>query len=76
MTAGPTAAALWQARTGRLFIYLQGTHGNLTAGAWARDSERIVTGDSGGGVETFRCALCAQQPALVALAKARIAGLR
>jgi hypothetical protein len=55
---------------------LNGAHGNLTAAGWAPDSMRIVAGDSGGGVETFTCTLCAHQTALVAQAKERLAGLR
>jgi WD40 repeat protein len=75
VTAGPTAAGIWQVRTGRLIYVLNGAHGNLTAAAWAPDSLRIVTGDSGGGVETFACTLCARLPALVTQAKERLAGL-
>jgi WD40 repeat protein len=76
VTAGPTTAAIWQVRTGRLLYFLNGAHGNLTAAGWAPDSMRIVSGDTGGGVETFTCTLCAHQPALVAQAKERLAGLR
>ena len=50
-------------------------HGNLTWAAWAPDSLRIVVGDTGGGVETFTCTICARTQALVAQAKARLAGL-
>jgi hypothetical protein len=75
VTAGPTAAAIWQVRTGKLLMYMHGAHGNLTTGAWAPDSLRIVTGDTGGGVETFTCTLCNRLPALVTIARARIAGL-
>ena len=76
MTAGPTTAAIWQVRTGRLLYFLNGAHGNLTAAGWSPNSMRIVAGDTGGGVETFTCTLCAHLPALVAQAKARLAGLR
>jgi WD40 repeat protein len=76
VTAGPTAAAIWQVRSGLLLYGLHGTKGNLTSAAWAPDSQRIVVGDTGGGVETFTCTLCARQPALTALAKQRLAGLR
>ena len=75
VTAGPTAAAIWQVSTGKRLMAMHGAHGNLTTGAWAPDSLRIVTGDTGGGVETFTCTLCARLPALVAIARARIAGL-
>jgi WD40 repeat protein len=76
VTAGPTTAAIWQVRTGRLVYYLNGAKGNLTAGIWAPGSLRIVTGDTGGQVETFTCGVCARTPALLATAKARLAGLR
>jgi WD40 repeat protein len=76
VTAGPTTAGIWQVRTGRLLYFLNGAHGNLTAAGWSPDSMRIVAGDSNGGVETFTCVLCARQPALVAQAKERLAGLR
>ena len=49
VTAGPTAAAIWLVRTGKLLMYMHGAHGNLTTGSWAPDSLRIVTGDTGGG---------------------------
>jgi WD40 repeat protein len=75
VTAGPTTAAIWQVRTGRLLYYLNGAKGNLTAGVWAPGSLRIVTGDTGGQVSTFTCALCARTPTLLATAKQRLAGL-
>ena len=75
VTAGPTATAIWLVRTGKLFLYAKGAHGNLSASGWAPDSLRIVTGDTGGGVETFTCALCGRLPSLVAQANQRIKGL-
>jgi WD40 repeat protein len=75
VTAGPTTAAIWQVRTGRLLYYLNGAKGNLTSGVWSLDSLRIVTGDSGGQVSTFTCSLCATTPSLLATAKARLAAL-
>jgi WD40 repeat protein len=75
VTAGPSTAAIWQIRTGRLLYFVRGARGNLTAAAWAPDSMRIVSGDTGGGVETFTCELCGRIPALVAQAKARLAAL-
>ena len=76
VTAGPSTAAIWQIRTGRLLYFVRGARGNLTAAGWAPDSLRIVSGDTGGGVETFTCELCGPIPALVAQAKARLAALR
>ena len=75
VTAGPTTAGIWQVRTGRLLYFLNGARGNLTAAAWAPDSQRIVVGDSGGGVETFRCTVCVGIPALRAQADALLNGL-
>jgi len=75
VTAGPSAAGLWLARTGKLIIYVRGAKGNLTSAAWAPDSERFVVGDTGGGVETYRCTVCGRIPALQAQAKARLADL-
>ncbi len=69
VTAGPSAAGLWQTRTGDLVVYLHGAKGNLTSAAWAPDSARIVVGDTGGGVETYRCTVCGRIPALRAQAK-------
>jgi WD40 repeat protein len=76
VSAGPTTAAIWQVRTGRLIYFLSGAKGNLTSAAWAPDSLRIVAGDTGGTVTRFDCTVCARQPALLAAAKARLAGLR
>jgi WD40 repeat protein len=75
VTAGPTTAAIWQVRTGRLLYFVNGAKGNLTAGAWTPGSLRIVTGDTGGQVSTFTCSLCATTPSLLATAKARLAAL-
>jgi WD40 repeat protein len=69
VTAGPSAAGLWQTRTGKLIMYLHGAKGTLTSAAWAPDSQRFVVGDTGGGVETYRCTLCGRIPALRAQAK-------
>ena len=70
VTAGPSAAALWLTRTGTQLLYLHGAKGNLTSAAWAPDSQRFVVGDTGGGVETYRCTLCDRIPALKAQARA------
>jgi WD40 repeat protein len=75
VSAGPTTAAIWQVRTGRLVQFLNGAKGNLTSAAWAPDSQRIVAGDTGGTVTGFDCTICAREPALLAQAKARLAGL-
>jgi len=72
VTAGPSAAGLWQTRTGNLIVYLHGAKGTLTSAAWAPDSQRFVVGDTGGGVETYRCTLCGRIPALRAQAKAAL----
>jgi WD40 repeat protein len=74
-TAGPAAAGIWQTRTGDLLYAVGGTSGNLTSIAWAPDGRRIVAGGTGGGVSTFRCAVCVGVPALRAQAKARLAAL-
>jgi WD40 repeat protein len=75
-TAGPTTAAIWQVSTGRLLYALGGAKGNLTGVAWAPDSRRIVTGDTGGTVTTFDCTLCVGAKALRAQAVARLAAIR
>jgi len=75
-TAGPTTAAIWQVSTGQMLYALGGAKGNLTAVAWASDSRRIVTGDTGGTVNTFDCTLCVGIKALRAQAVARLAALR
>jgi WD40 repeat protein len=75
VTAGPTAAAIWQVRTGRLILYMKGARGVLTSAGWAPDSLRIVTGDAGGGVETFTCEVCGRTAALRALARTRLGAL-
>jgi hypothetical protein len=62
-------------RTGRLILYMKGARGVLTSAGWAPDSLRIVTGDAGGGVETFTCQVCGRTAALRALARARLAAL-
>jgi WD40 repeat protein len=72
VTAGPSAAGLWLTRTAKLIIYLHGAKGNLTSAAWAPDSQRFAVGDTGGGVETYRCTLCGRIPALRAQAKAAL----
>jgi WD40 repeat protein len=75
-TASPATAGIWQGRTGDLLYALGRTSGNLTSIAWAADGKHVVAGGTGGGVGTFRCAVCIGVSGLRAQAKARLAALR
>jgi WD40 repeat protein len=72
VTAGPTAAAIWQVRTGLRLYDLHGTTGQLLTAAFAPDSRRIVVGTSTGNITGFNCTVCAGTPALLAQARSAL----
>ena len=76
VSAGPTAAGIWQVSTGNLVYALRGAKGTLSSAAFAPDSRRIVVGDAGGGITTFDCVVCGKTAGLRAQARALLAGLK
>jgi WD40 repeat protein len=75
VTAGPSTAGLWQVSTGRLLLYLRGHEEPLTTASFSPDGRRILTASRDGTVRTYTCELCGGIDDLLALARARLAGL-
>ena len=73
VTAGPDTAALWSADTGERKFYLQGHQGALTSASFNPAGDTIVTSGIDGTVRLYRCDICRSGPALVAVAKQRLA---
>jgi WD40 repeat protein len=73
VTAGPSAAGVWELRTGKLLFFLRPrTPRPLTAASFSRDGKRVVTGSVDGTVHTRRCNVCTGIRGLRALARARL----
>src|SRR5205807_1482267 len=84
LTAGPTTAGLGWRKTGRLFSltgpagdpFLRGPTRALTSATFAPDGRRILISSLDGTIRTYVCTLCGRMGSLIALADARLAGLR
>jgi WD40 repeat protein len=74
--AGPISAILWRAGTGRQLFYLRGHTDLLTGASFAPRSETVLTSSRDGTVRTYTCELCVDLPALVHLARHRLAQTR
>jgi WD40 repeat protein len=72
LTAGPTTAGLWNARTGKL-LYLRGHRRLLTSVSFDSSGERILTSSRDGTVRHYVCEICGTPEQLVARAEARLA---
>jgi WD40 repeat protein len=76
VTAGPTAAGVWNTNDGTLLFFLYGHSGRLQTALFSGDGRWIVTGGAvDGTVRRYRCVLCGNQRELVGLAKAKLAAL-
>ena len=76
VTAGPGSGALWRAETGQRVYYLRGHDDILTSASFSRDGRVVLTSGRDGTVRTFRCDVCASGPALVEVARRRVAETR
>jgi WD40 repeat protein len=76
VTAGPGTTRIWAVRSGRLLVTLRGHEGIVEAAAFEPESRTVVTAGADGTVRTYSCRLCADAPALLALADARLAQFR
>ena len=72
VTAGPTAAGLWNASNGAFVDYLRGAPKPLARAAFTADSRAIVTQSRDGTVSRYRCEICGGIPELLALARSRL----
>jgi WD40 repeat protein len=76
VTAGPAAAGIWDMKTGRRLIAVNGRDHPLTAVALSPHGWRIAAGGHTGSVRTYDCRLCGNIDDLVSLARQRLANLR
>ena len=73
VTAGPSAAGIWQTRTGDLLYFIRGHKSAVRAATFAPDGRRMLTAGADGTMRDYRCDLCGKLPALQKLARARLA---
>ena len=74
VTAGPTAAAIVNAETGRPLVFpLLGHRGPLTSASFSPDGRHVLTSGTDGTVRTYDCEACAPPDELIAIAEARLA---
>ena len=74
VTAGPSAAGLWQTSDASLLFFLRGHTGVLRAAKFA-GAYRVVTGSADGTVRSYFCAICRPQPELRRMAEQRLSEL-
>ena len=71
--AGPSTAGLWSAGDGAFLFYLRGHKGKVTSATFDRSGRRIITSGEDGTIRTYDCEICRSGPALVAVARRRLA---
>jgi WD40 repeat protein len=74
--AAPISAILWNAGTGGHLFYLRGHTDRLTGISFAPESPIVLTSSRDGTLRTYNCQLCVDLPALVHLARHRLAQTR
>jgi WD40 repeat protein len=72
LTAGPSAAGVWHARTGDLLYFVRGHRIPIRSITFAPKSWRVLTGGSDGTLRAWDCRLCGELPELQKLARARL----
>jgi WD40 repeat protein len=72
VSAGPSAAGLWIAATGKRMYFLRGHAANLSTAVFTRNSRRVVTAGADGTVRTYFCEVCGNLAELRALARRRL----
>jgi WD40 repeat protein len=76
VTSGPADAGIWRVRDGSLLFHIPALGGGpMRAAAFSPAAWKIAIGLTNGGVLTYRCEVCGLQPALAALARARLKAL-
>jgi len=74
VTAGPRTVGVWDVRDDdRFLFFLHFSAPWVTATLFEPDSQRILAAGHDGTVRAYRCDVCGRLPALVALAKLRLA---
>jgi WD40 repeat protein len=72
ITAGPGTSRIWDVDSGRLLLTLRGHEGIITAADFAPGTKTVVTAGADGTVRKYTCALCADVPRLLEMARARL----
>ena len=81
-TAGPTVVGLWQRNGEEPYFYLRSTakqpdpKKHLTAVSFSPNGRLVLSSSEDGSVRLYRCEVCGDLNALLALAAARLRGLR
>jgi WD40 repeat protein len=81
-TAGPTVVGLWQRNGEEPYFYLRSNATqpdptkHLTAVSFSRNGRFVLSSSEDGSIRLYRCELCGNLNALMALAAARLRGLR
>jgi WD40 repeat protein len=73
VTAGHNTAALWSPGDVTPLFYLRGHKGRVTSATFDRTGNGIITSGEDGTVQTYDCEICRSGPALVAVARRRLA---
>jgi WD40 repeat protein len=77
VTAGPISAGLWQSDSDHPFFYLRGDKaGGLTSVAFSPDGHLVLSSSRDGSVRLYRCEVCGDLKALIALAEHRLTAAR
>jgi WD40 repeat protein len=80
-TAGPTVVGLWQRNGEEPYFYLRiatqpDPTKHLTAVSFSPNGRFVLSSSEDGSIRLYRCELCGNLNALMALAAARLRGLR
>jgi WD40 repeat protein len=75
VTAGPSAAAIWDTTTGNNLIFARGPTGALTAAWFGRDGRTIYATSQDGTLRSYQCEACGTATTLKRLAQQRIDAL-
>jgi WD40 repeat protein len=76
VAAGPISAIIWNVATGQPLFYLRGHTLQPTGVSFAPRTATVLSSSRDGTIRTYRCEVCVDLPALVHLARHRLAQTR